>query len=140
MPKLTLPALNVQAPWAELILSGKKTIETRRYPLPKAYQGHEMYIIETPGRLKGVKRKIVGIVKFSYSFQYQSRQHFYQDRDKHHVGPTSNFAWKAPDKTKRWGWVVETVRRCQGEVPHTKKCGIVFTQALNADVSFTLKQ
>lgn len=41
--------LNIQRPWARLILDGVKTVEARRYPL-KGYGGELLWIIETPGR------------------------------------------------------------------------------------------
>ncbi len=137
MPKLTLPALNIQAPWAELILSRKKAIETRRYPLPEMYRDREVFIIETPGGQKKIKRRVVGIVKFETSFRYKNRQQFYQDLSKHQVGKASKFAWKPGDGAERWGWVISSVRRIEGQVPSGKKCGIVFTRALAVDFKVT---
>ena len=33
---VTLPGINIQAPWAEAIVSGRKVIETRFYPMPRS--------------------------------------------------------------------------------------------------------
>ena len=49
MKNSVLPAINIQFPISELILSGKKTIETRTYALPEKYIERDLYLIETPG-------------------------------------------------------------------------------------------
>ena len=45
-----LPGINIQAPWAEAIVSGRKLIETRFYPMPRKWIGQPLAIIETPGQ------------------------------------------------------------------------------------------
>jgi hypothetical protein len=42
--------LNIQRPWAGLILQGRKTIEARTYPL-RGYKDESIWIIQTPGKL-----------------------------------------------------------------------------------------
>lgn len=59
-PTTTLPlacwttgrfALEMQAPWAERLLDGEKTVETRGYPLPTGLVGRWIELIESqPGR------------------------------------------------------------------------------------------
>ena len=44
---LNYRGLNIQKPWARLILEGVKTVEARRYPL-KNYENTTLWIIETP--------------------------------------------------------------------------------------------
>ena len=39
--------LEMQAPWAEELLSGRKTIETRTYPLPESLIDKKIWIIES---------------------------------------------------------------------------------------------
>jgi len=54
----------VQRPWSELILSGEKTVEARRYPL-KGYKDEDLWLIATWGpserRLEELKRCISGM-------------------------------------------------------------------------------
>ena len=49
---VTLPGINIQAPWAEAIVSGRKVIETRFYPMPRKWVGQPLAIIETPGKAR----------------------------------------------------------------------------------------
>ena len=68
-----LRGINIQWPWARLILDGLKTVEARKYDL-MGYLNEDLWIIETPGRGQRDKGKlgprIVGIVGFDGSFQY----------------------------------------------------------------------
>ena len=61
---VTLPGLNIQAPWARAIISGRKVIETRFYPMPDKWIDHPLAIIETPGRTGRFNRLIAGLVSF----------------------------------------------------------------------------
>lgn len=106
---MNLPGLNVQAPWARLLLDGSKTIETRTYPLPTKHVGKDMWLIETPGRIGKFKARVIGIIRFSSYKQYTSEREFNNDIDLHLVRPTDpNFAWNA--KIRKFGWVVERVK------------------------------
>ena len=40
--------INIQRPWAELLLSGEKTVEARNYPL-NSFRGEELWVIQTAG-------------------------------------------------------------------------------------------
>ena len=42
--------INIQAPFAELLINLEKCVETRTYPLPLKYEGEELALIETPGK------------------------------------------------------------------------------------------
>ena len=64
-----------------------------------------LLFIETPGKDGKFKAMIIGIIKFSHCFQYESKKQFYQDQSKHMVNKNSPYAWK--DKPK-WGWVVSS--------------------------------
>lgn len=124
-------AINIQYPWTENILSGKKKIETRFYPLPKKYVGIELAIVETPGKSGQFKARIVGLVTFGPSFQYASRESFYKDSKRHLVTPHSDvFGWDPSDRRKKWGWPVTRVRRLRRPFPAKGKRGIVFTKRL----------
>ena len=46
-----MTGLNIQTPWSSLLIDGLKTVETRSYHLPLKYEGIELYLVETPGKL-----------------------------------------------------------------------------------------
>lgn len=128
--RLSFPAINIQQPFAGMILSGRKTVETRKYTLPGKYVGRNLFIVETPGKSGGFRARIVGIVKFGPSFRYQSREHFRGDWRKHRVAPDSYFDWT--DLNPKWGWpIVSVVKTSQVECPGIR--GIIFTRAVIAE-------
>ena len=45
-----LRGINIQRPWAQMILDGQKTVEARKYDL-MGYRNEDLWIIETPGKL-----------------------------------------------------------------------------------------
>jgi len=125
------PGLNIQTPWARLIIDGKKKIETRTYPLPEHLVGVEMVILETPGRARKFKRRIIGLVTFGRSFRYTSSKHFYKDSHKHLVKPDSPlFSWKARGSKEKWGWPVVRVRPFEAGLPEHFRAGIIFSKAV----------
>jgi hypothetical protein len=127
-----IPGLHIQWPWSQLILSGKKTVETRGYPLPKKYIGQSLAIIETPGRngaAAGLKKShIVGVIKFSESFQYQSKAQWKNDAVHHLVQEDDRQFAFSPDKVK-WGWIVAEVKKLPQPLPPPRKRGIIFASA-----------
>ena len=111
--------LEMQEPWAALLLNGTKTIETRVYDIPKALLGKKIDILESKqGKDKlsslsdvmigeecsnAVKR--IGWCIFDRVIIYRYKAKFESDESKHLVSPTSNYGWK--DDTKIvYGWVV----------------------------------
>ena len=122
---LSLPGINIQAPWAELILSGEKQIETRTYCLPKKYIGKPLAIIETPGSNANFKARIIGIAVFGESIQYDSRNSFIKDFDLHLVESTHLlFGWKATKE--KWGWPVTVAYKLDEHSNPPRPRGIVF--------------
>src|SRR4051812_17550560 len=105
--------INIQWPISSRILDGTKTIETRTYPIPLKYIGKDLLIIETPGKEGKFKARIVGLVRFSGSFKYSSREHFAADHGRHLVSRDSPWFWKGKAK---WGWEIVSVKR----FPHSK--------------------
>src|SRR4051812_5402644 len=102
---VSLPGLNVQVPWCDLILSGKKTVETRKYPCPKKYLSKPVLLVETPGKNGVFKARIVGIAWFKETFQYRDQKHFERDVKLHRVDEASDFSWS--NQPNRWGWRIE---------------------------------
>lgn len=72
------------APWTSLILSGKKTIETRNKPTLNAYIGKRVGIIKTGKRKKAT---LVGYATIGKPKEYKSAEEFNKDVKKHHVAP-----------------------------------------------------
>ncbi|MDB5037170.1 MAG: hypothetical protein JWQ35_698 [Bacteriovoracaceae bacterium] len=113
LKELQIPGLNVQEPWAQLIIDHKKTVETRTYPIPSKHLNKLIAIIETyPSNAKTAR--VVGIVKFSSCFQYKNKAHFKRDEESHLVSESDIFAW-SKDK-KKWGWKISYTKR----IPNVK--------------------
>jgi len=119
-----LPGINVRYPWSQYLIEGKKTIETRTYPIPTKFIGQEMAIIETPGKEK-FRARVVGIIVFGESFEYKTRKEFYGDADRHFVSADSEYAWKVG---KKFGWPVVRVERKERELPEGFRRGIVYAR------------
>src|SRR5579859_6690538 len=121
-----IPGLNIQAPWAELIVSGAKTIETRSYPLPRKHENVVIAVIETPGPKRLVlKSRIVGLVVFSHSVRYATRTQWKEDKPRHLVDGNDD-QFKYDSKKPKYGWVVKRVFRLKNPVDAPSSRGIVF--------------
>jgi len=131
MPQaITLPGINIQAPWAQAIISGHKVIETRFYPLPSKWIDHPLVIIETPGKTGRFKRRIAGLVIFRSSWCYADRAAFARDRTKHLVDPDDpRFGWKSDGKPK-WAWPVVWVEAYEQPLPPEFRAGIRYSRAV----------
>jgi hypothetical protein len=120
--------INIQYPISRLIPEGKKTIETRSYPIPPDFIGTEMAIIETPGRNGRFKARIVGLITFGDSFRYRSSDDFYKDTPLHCVDSRSE--WKWTDNKAKWGWPILNVRPLSEAKPAPLKKGIKYTKGI----------
>jgi hypothetical protein len=120
--------INIQWPISQLILSGEKIVETRTYPIPKPFLNTDMILIETPGKEKKFKSRMVAIIRFTECFAYKSKREFYQDKLRHLVAPESPWSWK--DKQK-WGWKVEIKRVFKKPVPIQKRTGIKYSKDIS---------
>ena len=131
MPKRSLPGINIQYPWSELILSGKKKIETRSYPLPKKFEGMEIAVIETPGKQGkkvGIdKARITGTVTFSGSKRYGSREEWRRDF-KHHLVEDSDPLFSYSDDKPKYGWIIKSVTRLSSPTRPPASRGIIFAK------------
>lgn len=100
--------INIQWPISELIINGKKIVETRTYPIPTKMLNQEIILVETPGKYGKFKARNAAVIKFTDCFAYTSKEEFYMDFDRHQVNPESSWAWR--DEAPKWGWVVEVVK------------------------------
>ena len=121
--------LNIQYPWSKMIIDGKKTVETRSYPLPKKYEGEELALIETPGKAGNFKSRIIGTVTFSHSFKYPNETCWKEDQCRHLVGLASEFGWN--ENKDKYGWVICAVHKFDEPVEAPTKKGIIFTNDCN---------
>lgn len=126
----TLPGINIQWPWSQLLLSGDKTVETRAYPLPRKYFGVELALIETPGprgrrEARIESARIVGVITFSGSNEYLDREQWILDFKRHRVPPEDTmFRFKRGNR--KFGWVVKSAVRLGKPIPAPKPRGIIF--------------
>ena len=125
MTSKTYIGINIQYPISTLIVEGKKTIETRTYPIPANYVNKEMALIETPGKSGKFKARIIAIIKFTDCFQYKNKKEFYSQTDKHCVTRNSIWSW---DEGEKWGWAVEVLKTFAPPILPPKKRGIKFTK------------
>lgn len=115
--------LNVRGEFADLIVSGRKKVETRTYAPPSKLFGKRIAIIKT-----GIgPAAIVGSVKLSRSFQYDDKDDFDNDIDRHLVDPRSEFYW---NKKPKYGWRLVDPIKYEEPVLAPKKKGIVWSSNL----------
>jgi hypothetical protein len=127
---VTLPGLNIQAPWAEALIAGRKVIETRLYPMPSKWVGQPLAIIETPGPARQFQRRIAGLVLFAPSWCYADRAAFARDQARHLVDPDDpRFGWREGGQPK-WAWPVAWIEAYQQPLPPGLRAGIRSARAV----------
>ncbi len=122
--KKSYPGINIQWPYSEWILEGKKTIETRSYPIPPKYLGKEMVLIETPGKKGHFKARMRGVIVFTQCFMYENETSFYLDQARHLVIKKSDYSWNSKCK---WGWVFNVKAIFPECILLEKRHGVKFT-------------
>ena len=88
-----------------------------------------MYFIETPGKNGKFDARIVGKIRFSSCFKYDSEKAFYNDHKRHLVDPSSPWSWK-PDKVK-YGWEISELIRFKNPKMAPISKGIKFTAKIS---------
>lgn len=124
MKRKKFTGINIQYPISDLILNGKKKIETRTYPIPEKLIGLPLLIIETPGKSAKFSSRIVGIIIFEGSFKYEDEKAFYKDSPLHFVDKNSPWKWTSKGK---WGWKITSVKKFKFQYDAPRKKGIVYT-------------
>jgi len=128
--KKTRPGINIQWPWSQLIIEGKKTVETRTYDIPEKHRGVELLLIETPGprgkKEAGIeKARIIGSVTFVETYKYKTKKQWSSERDKHLVDNSDKFyGWNK--KKEKWGWEVSNFTKHKDPVIAKSPRGIIF--------------
>lgn len=122
------PGINIQYPISAEIVNGRKSVETRTYPLPSKFVGREMFLVETPGKQKLFRARIIGIIVFGESFQYKSKEEFRKDLTRHRVAANSEWDW---GKKPKWGWPIKSFRALDSAVECNFPRGIVYTNTIS---------
>ena len=111
--------LEVQSPFSRLILSGKKTIETRAYPLPPDLIGANIILCESLPGVDGVSQlgdevfqaqeglSLIGEIFISSSEEYLSQTEWDSDVEKHQVPKGSSYDWSSTEIGRRFAWKIE---------------------------------
>jgi hypothetical protein len=120
----TVSGLNVQEPWASLLINGQKSVETRSYPLPTKYEGVELALIATPGKKRNFKAQIIGTITFSHCFQYKNINEWIDDVNRHCISPESKYYWNV--NKQKYGWVVSDFTKFDKPLDPPVKRGIIF--------------
>ena len=109
--------------FADLIVSGKKSIETRRSRSLDNLIGNRVKIVRTTG--KGDEARVIGEVTIGEPIQYKTRAEFAKDYDKHLVDEDSDFAFQDGGK---FGYPMINPERYETPYPMPKRKGIVYTK------------
>lgn len=121
--------LELQIPYAQHLLEGTKSIETRGYPIPHALLSKRIDVLESKKGVDGVSavsdrvilttrsfaddddddddaRKLCrkGWCAFTHCFRYTTAEQFEADAKKHLVDNTSGYGWN--DTKPMYGWIV----------------------------------
>lgn len=141
--------LEIQQPYAELLLTGVKTIETRSYPLPSNLLYRHILIIESStgkdgvselpsvvrnsgGDVDGTGPRIVGSVVFSECFEYSSEKEWRDDENKHLVPAGSLYDWprsRSPGPKVSSTTAIINTRRAQDEDAHLEELRLARKQS-----------
>ena len=125
-----LRVLNVQRPWARLLLAGNKKVEVRKYPL-KNYAREELWLLETKGNDAPLDfiSKIIGIIRFSKDFEYKDLEDFRADESRHCIQKGSRFDWRPAETRSLYGWVVANATLLIHPLPAPKVKGMIGAKA-----------
>ena len=106
-------------PFTDLILSGIKTIETRKSPSLNAYIGKRVGVIKTG---KG-KATLVGFITIGKPIHYKTEDQFRKDETKHRITKGSKYDI---DDEGKWGYPILNPVRINPQYINSK--GIVARQ------------
>ena len=134
--RATLRGLNVQRPWAPMLLDGSKVIETRTYDIDKqkCFANEWFWVVETPGkkRQRGQRAHITGCIKFSSeAVRYTSLAQWRADEDKHRIPAGSEYDWNG--RGAMYGWRVERAYALRSPLPRPDPKGVINSKARHAD-------
>lgn len=129
---VNLPGLNVQEPWASLIVSGDKTVETRTFACPQQYMNRPIGVVATQ-RESSPQSALIAILIIGDSFRYRDRLVFREGKHEHRVAKGSLYDWQ--DERPKWGWRVVILAAVDPEAIPLPRRGIVWTKNIIKDGS-----
>lgn len=112
----TIIGININddtAPWTDMILSGKKTIETRTNTRLSKYIGKRVGLVKTSKKGKAV---LVGYATVGEPIKYDSPEAFNKDFDKHQVSPDNAFF----NGGIKYGYPLTDVKKCEPKLINTE--------------------
>ena len=107
--------LELKEPWASMVLDGSKTIETRTYDLPAELIDRPLVLLATPEHSGSAGHSgladvvtdrgaatILGLVTFGGVVEWESREAWSRDREKHGVPDDDDgpYVWREDDAAK----------------------------------------
>ena len=107
--------LELKEPWASMVLDGSKTIETRGYDLPAELIDRPLVLLATPEHSGSAGHSgladvvtdrgaatILGLVTFGGVVEWESREAWSRDREKHGVPDDDDgpYVWREDDAAK----------------------------------------
>jgi hypothetical protein len=121
--------LEVQSPFSQFILSGKKNIETRAYPLPLELIGIKILLCESQAGENGISCigdevdeakegiTIIGEICVSHCKEYKSLDEWDSERENHQVPEGSSYGWSATEEGRRYGWIIAEIVAYENPLP-----------------------
>ena len=117
-----MTGINVRDPFATLLASGRKQVETRRYKPPQHLVGNRVAIIQT-----GLgSAMIVGYAHLDSYYQYESKDHWHADSDRHRVPPGNEFDWV--DDSPRFAWEMSNATMLDNPIHPPAKRGRLYVK------------
>ena len=100
--EIALRGLNVKPYFADLLVSGVKNIECRKYILGTHGTGNTTFVIRTKGADKSAVPAVIGMVRFQGCYEYASKQQYETDRGRHCIDSGSEFEWSGDSPLYAW--------------------------------------
>ena len=120
------PAVNIRnepgSPYADWIVDGRKSIETREKPTLDRLIGRRVKVIRTGAG----KAQVIGEITITGSKQYLTKSQFMDDKGKHMVSDTSRFAIRST----KVGYTLSDPERYDHEYDAPTPRGIVYSKAI----------
>lgn len=115
----TVIGLNIREPYATLIATGQKTIETRSYHIPEHLLNTEIAIVATGGAAR-----VIGSMVVSGCSKYTDENQFRLEFASHLVARGSTFDWS--DEKPKYRWHICDARFFSEQIDAPSRTGMVW--------------
>ena len=116
----TVIGLNIREPYATLIATGQKWLETRTYPFPEHLLDTEIAIVATGGG----PAKVIGSMEVWFCNQYESEDQFRLEFPHHLVARGSEFDWS--DDKPKYRWYINQARFFSEHIDAPSRTGMIW--------------